>query len=1015
MRSRDVLLLGAALLAACSSPKKIVGDDEPTLATLAGRRVAVQPDDGPPRDEARAVAAYRAFVAVAPASSPARAAAQRRLGDLELELAERRVGDGQAADFAASITQYQAWLAANPRAGDRDSVLYQLARAQEGAGQPDAALATLDRLVAAHPASAHRDEADFRRGELLFSARRWADAEAAYASVLQAGAGNPWLDRALYMQGWSRYRQGRWNDALESLFGVLDLKLSADTAQPLPRAEQELVDDSLRVTALALEQLQGAAAIDAHVQGERRRGYAWRVYEQLAALYQRQGRMRDAGDTYQRLARQQPLSPRAAWARLQVVALHDAAGFTQQALQARRDFVLAHAPGSDWARAQATVDNDVSTAWQQQADLLAQHHHAQVQRTKQADEVDAALRWYRLAIEHGSEAGRGQRRFLMAELLTDAGRDADALAAHQQVAYGPASEGPDTGRRADAAYAALLSRDRLLAARAAAPGDQVAAAQRFARAFDGDARTPAVLVRAAELQWAQQQADAARTLAQQVLQRPDAAADTRRRAHAVLGDVALRSGDAGAAEQAYAQELALLPADDTAGRQRAGDRLAAAIYRQAEADRAAGRSADAARHFARVAAQLPASSAAPAALYDGALQLIALKDWAGATQALETLRSRHPQHKLAADAVPQLALAYAESGRPGDAATQLERWAATLPDADAARAARWQAAGLYDRAGDSARALAIHLRAQQDPASPLPQVVQSRWRLAEQARVHKRGRDEEQWLRSLRQADAAGGSARTEATRTLSARAALRLAEPLLQAYGQVALAEPLKASLARKQARFDAVQAAYADAAATGSAAGQALATAASADLYADFGRAVLASQRPRGLKKADVESYTVLLQEQAQPFEDKAADLHRANAERTKQGQWDEGVRASYAALRSLRPLRWDKHEAAPPDDGSAATRALRQALADREAGRFVDARRTLEGLLAADPSHQAARLNLAILLDLYLHDAAGALPHYQALAPSPALPALPRWIAELQTRAGRPALAAMPEVRR
>lgn len=72
-------------------------------------------------------------------------------------------------------------------------------------------------------------------------------------------------------------------------------------------------------------------------------------------------------------------------------------------------------------------------------------------------------------------------------------------------------------------------------------------------------------------------------------------------------------------------------------------------------------------------------------------------------------------------------------------------------------------------------------------------------------------------------------------------------------------------------------------------------------------------------------------------------------------------------------------------------------------------------MESLLAAEPSHQAARLNLAILLDLYLHDAAAALPHYQALAPSPTLPALPRWIAEVQTRAGRPALAAMPEVRR
>ena len=1023
MPNRDAVMVLAPwalalllLLAGCSSKRPLPGDDAPTLASLAGRRVAVTPDDGPPRDDARAVAAYRDFLAAAPAASPHRAPAQRRLADLEMELADQRSADGQPPDYRSAITLYQAWLAGQPKAEGRDAVLYQLARAQEQGGELDAALATLDRLVAAHPASAHRDEAEFRRGELLFSARRWADAEAAYATVLQAGAGNPWLDRALYMQGWSRYRQGRWNDALESLFGVLDLKLGDASPDTLSRAEQELVDDSLRVTALSLEQLQGAAAIDAHVQSERRRTYAWRVYDHLATLYQRQGRVRDATDAYQRFAQSQPLTLQAAKAQQRVIELQDAAGFNAQALQARRDFVLAHAPGSDWARATEPSD-EVQRWWRDHVDTLARHHHAQAQRTQNAADVDDAHRWYRLALDHGDPARRGERRFLLAELLFDAGRFEPALAAYDDAAYGDA----DHARRADAAYAGLLSRDRLLATRteptaqAALQRAQIQAAQRFAQRFDSDPRATAVLAHAAERQWALNDGPAAQQLARQVLGRADADIELRRRAHAVLADVAMAARDHAGAEQAYAQVLALLPTTDAAAQARYAERLATAIYRQGEAERDAGRPADAARHFARVGSQAPGSTAAPAALYDGALQRMALKDWPAATRALEALRQQHPQHALARSAVPQLALAYAESGRPRDAAVQLERWADGLADAAAARAARWQAAELFDRAGDASRAAPLYQRAQADAASPLPQVVQARWRLAELARTQGKPKDELALLRALQQADAQGGDARTERTRTLAARAMLRLAEPLLAAYRQVALVEPLKATLARKKTRFDAVQAAYAEAAAAGSAEAQAAATAHSAALYQDFGRAVLGSQKPRGLKKADAESYQVLLEEQAYPFEEKAVELHRANAERTRQGQYDEWVRQSYAALAVLRPLRWGKRER-PTDAGtSSAARWTHEGLAHREVGRFDDARQAYERALADDPQHVPARLNLAILLDLYLHQPAAALVHFKALPPGSAGADLPRWVAELESRLPRQAVVAVPEPRR
>ena len=82
-------------------------------------------------------------------------------------------------------------------------------------------------------------------------------------------------------------------------------------------------------------------------------------------------------------------------------------------------------------------------------------------------------------------------------------------------------------------------------------------------------------------------------------------------------------------------------------------------------------------------------------------------------------------------------------------------------------------------------------------------------------------------------------------------------------------------------------------------------------AALYQDFGRALLASQRPKKLSKAELEQYNVLLEEQAFPFEEKSTALHELNARRAADGIYDKWVKSSYTALRELRPLRYGKTE--------------------------------------------------------------------------------------------------------
>ena len=53
--------------------------------------------------------------------------------------------------------------------------------------------------------------------------------------------------------------------------------------------------------------------------------------------------------------------------------------------------------------------------------------------------------------------------------------------------------------------------------------------------------------------------------------------------------------------------------------------------------------------------------------------------------------------------------------------------------------------------------------------------------------------------------------------------------------------------------------------------------------------------------------EQYDVLLEEQAFPFEEKAIELHEANAQRTGDGVYDEWVQRSFDVLAKLKPARY------------------------------------------------------------------------------------------------------------
>ncbi|MFZ2988570.1 MAG: hypothetical protein WA086_11285, partial [Ideonella sp.] len=533
---------------------------------------------------------------------------------------------------------------------------------------------------------------------------------------------------------------------------------------------------------------------------------------------------------------------------------------------------------------------------------------------------------------------------------------------------------------------------------------------------------------------------------------PPAADEPRRVALTVLATTSFEAGEFAQAEGHSQAALGLTPETPAsqAQRQQLADRLAAAIYRQGEQAREAGKAADAASLFERASAAAPQSAVRKAAQFDAATQRLALKDWPAAIRLLEDFRQRYAGDPLQAQLPAKLALAYSESGAWTPAAREFERIAQAeqASDPERSRGALWQAALLHEqalgspassssaalaptaiappaaaepakrRAGKSAPSVPSHLAtAPASPRSaataawerylrtwpsPLAPAVEARARLAALARADGNRSRELTWQRELFEAERQGGEQRSANTRALAAQAALALAEPAAAAYAEVALTEPLQKSLALKKARLQDALQAYALASESGDATGVTGATFRTAELYQDFGRALMNSQRPKKLSKVELEQYNVLLEEQAFPFEEKAAEIHQSNTRRAADGVYDRWVQQSFAALRTLLPARYNKAERQDSSELPAAA-ANRAAIALREQGQFAEAAQAWTTLQDAAPPYPAAVLNLGLLYDLYLAKPAVALAQYErylTLVPEGDAQ-VAKWITELKSR--------------
>ena len=927
-------VLCAASLLACSQSNLRPQDRSPEIRKLGRLK---QPDqnklpiiasDPVTPDPEKALENYRALLELSP-DDATRQEAMRRMADLQVQTDDASGGGGNSEKLLAdAIKTYQQLLAERPDDPSNDRVLYQLARAYQNGGQPEKAVATLTTLTTQFPNSKLNGDGHFRRAELLFRLGNYAEAEGEYRFVMDLAAATPFFEPAQYKYGWALFKQSRFDEALPVFFAILDRELPAgelgdvDVAlKAVEKGKADLAKDSLRVTSLAFAVMGGGPAMNKYFSTHPEPRFYPLLYTALGETLLEKQRFSDAAGTFSAFIERHPSHAAAPQFQSRVIAVYGDGGFNDLVVREKERYVNTYAPGTQyWAG--TAPSGVVMTTLRGHLEDLAKHYQALAQQGAKVPQVDqpavtaaflAAAGWYRRILDIYPQDGKAAEiNYLLAETLEDGGKPLEAAAEFDKTAYGyfmhPLSL--EAGNASVLAYHKFADAQPATT-RAAALRQAVDASLKLAENFPTHPQAVTVLTRAAQDLYELKDAKAV-LVAQRVLAYvPGPTPEQRRIVQGVLGDSYFAQGDFPRAELAYADLLKLTTRGDAQYPQ-VVEQLASSIYKQAEAARATGNLRAAADGFLRVGKTTPEASIRQTADYDAGAALIALSAWAEATVVLESFRTRYPNSPLLTDVDKKLAIVYIKDNKPVQAAEAYRRIAARSSEpAEVRQDAAWQAASLFDNAArlpDAVKAYEFYVSAF---PLPLDRAIDARRRIADIYKAQGDGQRYLFWLRELVAADEAVGRSRSEHSKAIAAQAALDIGRINAQDASRIRLIAPVEKSLPQRKAAVEVAIQALEKAAGYGYTDITTAATYELGTVYQAFAKALLDSERPRGLSADEIEQYNILLEEQALPFEEKAISTHEINLKRVAQGLYDTAIANSVVALGVLSPAKFGKRE--------------------------------------------------------------------------------------------------------
>ncbi|MDP5143956.1 hypothetical protein ORJ00_14505 [Rheinheimera baltica] len=923
-----ILALCCATLIGCSASS--VSDSRPKLADLPAfdrSIVAVLPDV----NEQQLDALYQQILQLQPAAQT-RQKILYRLSQMHTSQFERQdlAPEQEQAALQQLVQRYQQLLNDYPQDPNNELIRYQLARSYDLLGQQQACLEQLDQLLQHYPDSGFASEAWFRKGDIHYSRSEYPAALAAYLAVIN-GQELTLKQHARYMAGWSYFKQQQFELADEQFLAVLDTSYSEIHTDEQDPGVQGLRAEVLRTLSVSLSYQEQAQSLQSLLQrvsyrsGERPVALVAEVYQALANFLAEKALHNARLQTYRLFITDYPESILAARFQLTVIQHYLSDANAQQALAEQQQYLQLFGPESAfWQQAKVAELTEVEPNLLQYYDYFARAQYAKAltlaSEPRQAAFAAVIPLWQQMLsvlgeplLQHSPQQATysaADIRYLLAESYAGALDSAAALKLYTQLGYGAEPENASLFTTESAAYKALLISAEL------AEHDETSARQHWQQQTDfvqhhrSHPAAQQVALQQLQQRYNEQDYFAVLQHSDEVIAWPLADKSQPalvQEARFLHSQSELALTHYAAAEQSI--QTLLNDALSPARRNLLTEQLASSIYQQAQ--QADVSSEVVQGHLQRLLSTLSTSAYHEAAAFQQIEIIRQALDYTSAIPLLTAFIQRYPDSERTRAAKAQLLDSYEQAGQWSNAARELTTLAATSTDTEQQREALYLAAQYFQKAGENNNALDAWRSYANRYQQPHLLAQEARLQLIQLYQAEQDVYRQNFWRSKIASFEQQFSSEGNERTQQLAAQALLELGRHESELFNGIRLAHPLKQSLQKKRQHMTAAISHFEQSMQYGVAALLTEAQFRVAELYQQMAKALLASDRPKGLDELALEEYELLLEEQAYPFEEQAIAIYQQNTQLTQQQLWDQWVQHSFSRLAQLLPAKFDKTE--------------------------------------------------------------------------------------------------------
>jgi len=903
----------SALLTSCSTNETI--STPKTLADIdtVSKARAARNTDVKKKSKKDVLEAYRQYIATAPAGDISRQRALTRLAELELEVSNELLeSDDDETQYDSAINNtinlLETTLKDYPKAENNDKVLYQLAQAYDRTNQYEKSIDTLKKLAEKYQKSPHYPEAQFRIGESYFARGEYISAEDAYTEVIFSLENDTFYEKALFKRGWTRYKQELYLEAADDFYLAIDRHKFTDITD----SEQSLLDEYMRAMSLSFSYQSNDGSIHQYFSDKPNYPFLYETYSSVSDVYIKQERYTDATKILEEFITYNPTSQDTPLARISMIKTWQKGGFTNQLHQAIDDFYNGYNPTTPyWASQTTDGDNSeqVDAALRTYIVQISSYFHADFDKKKKKTDFNQAKKWYGRYLNHyQAYANKDKIYSLYAELLHTNQQAEEAIQYFELAAF----DG-DLILDKKSAYAAIAVLNDVIKPDTANKQQQawiqkyIHYTQQYIELYPQDKQSEPIAMRGAELAFNGKNYETVISIANKLT---DNASDASRNyTNNLKARAYLELQQYADAESVY---LELLEDKNISNKERntLSNSLALSIYRQAESAQKENQPDLALNHFTRIADVSPNSSLASDGLYDAIAMTMQSERWTDAISLINRFNTLYPNNKRKADITQKLSVAYLNSGDQGRAAKEFQRISQFSDNIEVKRAALWKAAELYDNKNNLTDAVIAYRDYAHTYKTPYPANMEAMYRLTELYKKIGDTQKQQFWQARISNIDEKTTKRnKTDRTNFIASTTILELAQSKQNQFNKVQLKEPLAVNLGKKKTAMQAAVKLFGQASTYGIAEITTEATHRIGQIYLDFSQSLLTSEKPKNLGEEERIQYTILLEDQAFPFEEKAIEFYEANLTRTKDGTTNTWLDASLTQLKELFPVRYQR----------------------------------------------------------------------------------------------------------